>query len=517
VSTVNGRRHPRATLDETDARAMARSVLRGVGPFMNARYFLSQSLARRIGALALSVTLLSAALAACSGSTTSAFAGSDAGADATPDGATAVTPTFHKDVEPILQKHCQTCHRAGGIAPMPLMTFADAHPMSAPMRFQTQRGLMPPWDGLSTNECSPPFPWKNDARLSPDEIATIGAWADADAPEGDPKDAPPPVTFAASDLPGMTTQLSPDTPFVAGGDRDEFRCFVLDPKLATTQFVNGTFVVPGNSKVVHHAVIFTDPKRESLPLVGPDGSYECAGGPRVSNSGVLAVWAPGATPIELPSNIGYPITPGTLLVMQIHYHPGGVPTADPDTTRFQMRLSDAKPEYYLVTMAIGNFPSPLASGDGLLPGPNDPASGPLFYIPANVKGHTESMQWTVPSDLKGDVYVYGLMAHMHLVGVDMKIDLLHAGTSDTTCLLQEPRWDFGWQRFYAYDAPIQSLPKLQAGDKIKLRCTYDNTMDNAHLAADLSAQHRAVAPVLLGEETTNEMCVTLPQLLVKAP
>jgi len=478
----------------------------------------------RLFAIVLSVALAGAAVAACSGSSDAAIPAGDAGAPDAPAEAAAVAPTFHKDVEPILQRHCQTCHRPGGIAPMPLMTFADASPMSAPMRFQTQRGLMPPWDGVATSECTPPHPWKNDARLSGAEIATLGAWADTGAEEGDPKDAPEPVTFATGDLPGMNAELAPSAPFTAGGARDEFRCFVLDPKLATTRFVNGTFVVPGNPKVVHHAVIFTDPGRESLPLVGADGSYECAGGSRVSNSGVLAVWAPGASPIELPSNIGYPLTPGTLLVMQIHYHPSGVPMADPDTTKFQMRLTDTKPEYYLVTAAIGNFPSPLPGGDGLLAGPDDPAGGPVFYIPANVKGHTESMQWTVPAGLTNDVYIYGVMAHMHLVGVDMKIDLLGGaaaldggGAGASTCLLQEPRWDFGWQRFYAYDAPIRDLPKLHSGDKIKVRCTYDNTMDNAHLAADLSAQHRALAPVLLGEETTDEMCVALPQLLVKAP
>ncbi len=475
----------------------------------------------RVAPFAVSPLCAAALLAACSGASNPSLAGGGGGGDSdasASDARAALTgPTFHKDVEPILQKHCQTCHRQGGIAPFALVTYAQSRPMGGSMKDQTQRGLMPPWGAVSTSECTPPFAWKNDARLSAAELATLASWADNGAPEGDSKDAPPPVTFGAGTLPGVNAELAPATPYVTGGDRDQFRCFVLDPKLTTTRYVNGTFVLPGNAKVVHHAVVFTDPKGDSKKLVGPDGTYECAGGARVTDAGVVAVWAPGALPVELPANVGYPVAPGTLLVMQIHYHPGGAPTADPDTTKVQLRFADQKPEYYLFTAGIGNFAAPMSGGDGLLPGPDDPASGPEFRVPANKKGHTESMQWTVPTTLpKGGVRLYGIMAHMHLVGVDMKIELEPAGGGAPSCLMQEPHWDFGWQRFYAYDAPIEQLPPIAPGDKLHLRCTYDNTMGNAHLAAELAAQHKEVTDVRLGEQTTDEMCVTLPQLIVKA-
>lgn len=473
----------------------------------------------RVAPFAVSPLVAAALTVACSGASTPSLAGGggdDGGATAADATASVTGPTFHKDVEPILQKHCQTCHREGGIAPFALLTYGQTKPMGGSMKDQTQRGLMPPWGAVSTSECTPPFAWKNDARLSAAELATLAAWTDDGAPEGDPKDAPAPLAFGTGTLPGANTELAPRTPFVAGGDRDQFRCFVLDPKLTTTRYVNGTFVLPGNAKVVHHAVVFTDPKGESKKLVGADGTYECAGGPRVTESGVVAVWAPGALPVELPSNVGYPIAPGTLMVMQIHYHAAGARAVDPDTTKLQLRFTDQKPEYYLFTAGIGNFPAPASGGDGLLPGPDDPATGPEFRIPANKKGHTESMQWTVPSSLPNGLRLYGVMAHMHLVGVDMKIDIERAGGGGTSCLMQEPHWDFGWQRFYAYDAPLEQLPPISPGDKLHLRCTYDNTMGNAHLAAELSAQHKEVADVVLGEQTTDEMCVTLPQLIVKA-
>jgi hypothetical protein len=462
-------------------------------------------------------TLLTGGLAACSGASSSSLGsgGSDSTDGGSSDGAASLGPTFHKDVEPILQQHCQTCHRKGGIAPFALSTYGDAKPMAAAMKDQTQRGLMPPWGASASSECKPPHPWRDDARLSAEQISLLAAWADRGTPEGDPRDAPAPIAFGNGTLPGANAELLPASPFVASGDRDQFRCFVMDPKLVARRYVNGTFVIPGNPKVVHHAVVFTDPKGASRALVGADGSYECSGGARFDNAGVVAVWAPGALPVQLPSNLGYPVEAGTLLVLQIHYHPAGATAAEPDATKVQLRFTDQRPEYYLFTAGIGNFASPTSNGDGLLAGPNDPASGPEFRIPANVKGHTESMQWTVPNNLPPNIRLYGLMAHMHLVGYDMKIDLVRAN-GEAACLLQEPHWDFGWQRFYAYDAPIEQLPAVMPGDKVRLRCTYDNTMGNAHLAAELAAQHQEVKEVRLGEQTTDEMCITLPQLVVPA-
>ena len=105
--------------------------------------------------------------------------------------------TFHKDVEPILQKSCQMCHVPGGIAPFSLTTYADAKPYAADMVLQTQNKVMPPWGAQSTSECTPRFPWKNDVRLSDQELATIKAWHDGGDWEGNPADAPPPHHGAA--------------------------------------------------------------------------------------------------------------------------------------------------------------------------------------------------------------------------------------------------------------------------------------------------------------------------------
>lgn len=428
-------------------------------------------------------------------------------------------PTYHKDIVPILQKSCQSCHRPGDIAPFGLMSYEEAKAAAPLMTIETKARTMPPWGAFETGECKPKNPWKEDLRLSDDEIATIEAWHQAGAPEGDPKDAPAPIETFANDLEGKDLELAPSDPFVTSGDLDQFQCFVLDPKLLETKYMNGVFFVPGNPKVVHHILLFSDPGKESLKNAPVGGNYTCFGGSGVPGTKLLAGWAPGGVPMELPANIGTPLEAGSLLVMQIHYHPGGT-TADPDATAVQMRFSDAPPEYYLTTALIGNDQTPKPGGDGLLPGPNDGA-GPEFRIPAGAKGHTETMVFTLPGMLNGGptpkIWIYNVGAHMHLVGVDQKISITHTDGAEE-CLLQEPQWDFSWQRGYAYDAPIESLPVFAPGDKLVNRCTYDNSKDNPALVDALLEQgYTDPVDVGMGESTLEEMCLSALGVLTKAP
>src|SRR5262249_27122514 len=99
--------------------------------------------------------------------------------------------TFNKDVLPVLQKHCQTCHRPGEVAPMSLLTYKDARPWAKAMKEAVLSKKMPPWFadpnvGHFTNE----------RKLSEGEVKALVSWVDAGSPEGDAKDAPPPLHFA---------------------------------------------------------------------------------------------------------------------------------------------------------------------------------------------------------------------------------------------------------------------------------------------------------------------------------
>ncbi|MEO8796319.1 MAG: hypothetical protein ABI551_00410 [Polyangiaceae bacterium] len=438
------------------------------------------------------------------------------GADAGNTGAS-TTVTFHKDVEPILQTHCQGCHVAGGIAPFTLTSYEDAKDSASEIVSATSKKIMPPWGAVSEPDCTPTHGFQQNPSLTDAQIATLAAWHDAGEPEGDPKDAPPPVGAPVTDLPGVQQKLAPAVPYTLTASGDQFRCFILDPQITTTKYMNGTFVVPGNAQIVHHALLFADTKDEAknnVPAGGTPGQYDCFGGPGISSPTLVAAWAPGGVPAEYPSNIGMPIAPGTKFVMQVHYHPHTTVTNKTDTTTFQIRYTDAVPEYDVLNLLLGNAES---ASDGLLPGPDDPASGPAFIIPANAKGHTEEIQYTMPQDIAsipGGLFLYSIAAHEHYVGVKQRITIQHAApTADmpaSECLLNVPQWDFNWQRFYAYqgDGTLEHLPQIAAGDTLDIKCTYDNTMDNPLLAESLhERQMNAPVDVKLGETTLDEMCL----------
>jgi len=199
--------------------------------------------------------------------------------------------TFHKHVEPILQKVCQNCHVAGGIAPFALVTYDDAKSVGGLIVQQTGARTMPPWGAQDTAECKPPMPWKNDLRLSEQEIAILAAWHTGGNLEGDPKDAPPPRTsMPATHLEGALS-LAPATPFTLAGTNDTFKCFVLDPKITATTYLTATNFVPTNKTIVHHALAFAIPATAKVP----GDTYDCFGGPGIDNPTLVAAWAPGPT------------------------------------------------------------------------------------------------------------------------------------------------------------------------------------------------------------------------------
>ncbi len=453
----------------------------------------------------------------CSSDPATGGATGGSSATSTSTGGPTAQPTFHKDIEPILQRSCQSCHTAGKIAPFALSTYDDAKTVASLLVTRTQDRTMPPWGAFETDTCKPRHGWKDDKRLSDAEIKTIEAWNTAGAPEGDPKDAPEKPAPAVEGLPGVQLTVAPKTPFVASGEKDQFRCFVLDPKLDKKRYLNGTHFIAGNPKVVHHALMFLDQAGESVAKADADGGYDCFGGPEISKANLIAAWAPGGVPNEYPSNIGLPVEAGSKLVMQIHYHPAGA-TGAPDATQFQMRFTDADPDYEAAIALIGNFTKQDASGDGLLPGPDD-MGGPQFLIPAGAKAHTETMRFTVPGGLP-PLKVYGIATHMHYVGTDMSIQVARATPTATQpadeCLVETPRWDFNWQRQYAYDAEIAALPTLVAGDQVTFKCTYDNSTENPFVKRALLEQNlSSPQDVSLGETTLDEMCLGAINVIYK--
>ena len=420
--------------------------------------------------------------------------------------------TYHKDVAPILQEHCQGCHSPGRLAHFSLTSYAQAKGAAALMVREVKAGRMPPWNARSTPECQPRFGWQDDTRLPAAATATLERWLAAGTPEGDPKEAPALRAPPPDDLPGMTMELQPQQPFKSSGERDQFICFVMDPKLTQPGYFNGWHFVAGNKEVVHHALMFTNPDGAARKKANAEGWFDCFANPGVEAQ-LIGAWAPGSVPAVLPPNIATTLKPGSLLVMQIHYHPAGRDLAA-DSTKFQMRFIKASPEWQLTTSLVGNAGKYDAkTGDGLQPDAKGVAE---FRIPAGESAKEIKQVFTIPDKINGtptpDLRIYSVGTHMHYVGRDMKIEIDRAaprgGDPKNECLIQTPEWDFNWQRWYVYDTSIDQLPRAGAGDKLKMRCTYDNSLGNPKLVAAL-AEEKLAQPreVRLGESTLDEMCL----------
>jgi hypothetical protein len=428
-------------------------------------------------------------------------------------------PTWYKDVAPLVSAHCTGCHKPGGIGPFSLTEYDSAAKFSAAMVAQVQAGNMPPWSAVDTDSCKPRYSWKEDLRLSPAEKELLTKWAGNGAPAGDKNTAAPLPPGPSLDLQDRTQRVSMPASYLVQGARDVYRCFSLPYEFAEDSWLTGLQVVAGNSKIVHHVLVWLDADKKGEALAKAEGSYECFGAPGF-DAALLAAWAPGATPISLPPDTALRVPKGSKIVINVHYHPSGQPESDLST--LDLKFSTQKPSKEALLALVGNAPNAAA---GLMPGPDDPTTGPAFVIPAGAQKHTEDMQFAVPAQILIPVRLFAVGTHMHYVGTDMRIEIdrshrLGGAPADepaSECLLETPRWNFHWQRGYSYDADFDKLPTVRSGDVLKMHCLYDNSMQNPFVAAALAEQNlTAPREVRLGEQTLDEMCLGVFGIAVPA-
>ncbi|MDC0722076.1 hypothetical protein [Nannocystis bainbridge] len=416
----------------------------------------------------------------------------------TTDGGEAVRPNWHQDIAPLVTASCQSCHVAGGIAPFALTDYEESKQWAGVMASSVALGLMPPWHALETDVCQPPLPYLHDPRLSDEQKAMFQDWADLGAPEGDLALAAPLPSPPSLDLANPTKSITMATPLTVdrvGNTTDFFHCLSLDPGNDAPVYVDGIQVLAGNPKIVHHVLIYVDAGADSASWPG-GVKQNCGGGSGIGNAQLIGGWVPGGMPMIAPAGVTTELPAGARLILNVHYHATGGGPEEDKATGLALRWSDTAAEWSTLFTLIG------------APGMGTSLNGPLM-IPAGASGHVEEYEYTVPAEIPvfADVRVWTVLNHMHKVGVDMRV-WVESGDTET-CLLHTPKWDFNWQRSYQYDAPIGSSFRVRAGDKVRLRCVYDNTMANPGVVEMLAeAGLDAPVPVGLGEGTLDEMCLT---------
>ena len=381
-------------------------------------------------------------------------------------------PTFHASVEPILQAHCQTCHRPGGIAPFPLVSYEDASSQSRGIRKQVSARHMPPWKAREGCQV-----FSNDPSLSETQIATLVRWVDAGSPEGNPKDAPPPRKFPDGwelGTPDLVLKAPAFTPDFSKGDL--YQCFVLPTNLDANAWVSAVEVKPGNRGMVHHALLYVEEGIASRDrdAEAPGPGYPCFGGARVPVTDSFGEWAPGMQARFYPPGVARFLPRKSRIIMQVHYS--------------QLFGSVAPDESEVgVYFAKGPIERRLLS--------NDVRADAPFTIPAGAVSHTLSGKLG-PLDARAELVA--ILPHMHLLGRTMKVVARFPDGSEH-CLVDVADWDMRWQRTYFYKTPV-ILPK---GTVLELSATFDNSYANPD---NPSEPH---VDVHFGEHTTDEMCMAL--------
>lgn len=354
------------------------------------------------------------------------------------------TLTFYKDVKPITDSHCVRCHDAEGVGYFD-MTDADTVVIWAgAIKASTTNRSMPPYGAQATEECTPEHDYIGDISLSDAQIATIAAWVDSGAELGDPADDTSEPVYPVTTLDTFDFEGKAQNPITVTDGDDSFVCVVIDPGFEEETWVNGVEVVPDNLKLAHHMVLFTDPTRESLNKMDETGTYPCFGSAGVPGS-VLYAWAPGASPMDLPEDYAVRVSPGTLLVMQMHYSPQGGSESLIDQTSIKFRYSESAPEYEVYMQLMGNLSFSFSPALGLQPD-KDNADDTEFSIPANTEMHREVMRWTYTGRLPGsndggvpdgpattEMRLLSVAPHMHYTGVDMKLSVDRPNPGETAC------------------------------------------------------------------------------------
>jgi hypothetical protein len=384
-------------------------------------------------------------------------------------------PTYTKEIAPILWNNCAGCHRPGEIGPFSLLTYHDAAKRSSFIHDITASRKMPPWkpeDGFGS--------FHDQRRLTDDEIATIAAWAEAGAPEGDAKDLPPAPKFTDGwqhGPPDLVLKVSEPFPIPAGG-RDVHKCFVVPIPIDSDKTVALVDFRPGNRKVVHHALMYLDStgaaRKRDAAEAGP--GYTSFGGPGIIPTGGLGGWAPGAMPRPLPDGVGKFLRTGSDLVLQIHYHPDGKPETDQSMVGIYFTKSPARKIVGGIAVRSRNL--------------NIPPNESRYHVSAQSDA------------LPADVQVIGITPHMHYIGKEMKV-VAETPAGQSIPLIWIKDWDFNWQGQYQYQSPV----KLVKGSVIKLDAYYDNSSGNP------SNPSKPPRRVRWGEQTTDEMCLLGVQVI----
>jgi hypothetical protein len=418
-----------------------------------------------------------------------ALAGSAGRMDAQAPRAAAGTPTYTKDVAPILYKNCTNCHRAGEIAPMSLITYQEVRPWARAIRENVVNGVMPPWHADPAHG-----KWANDRSLGAAEKDIISRWVAAGAPEGDRKDLPKLPEYATGwtiGQPDIVVSMEKEHTLPATGTIP-YQYFEVPTNVTEDKWVQAFEIRPGNREVVHHVLVYarapettrppqafrqrnppgpmspTQEKELELAKTNPFVAMKMR--QDAQRRGVLIAQIGAGTPaMVFPEGAAMKLLAGTVLTFQVHYTTNGKPATDRSSIGFKFAKNAPVNEVRAAAMA-----------------------NPRFMIPAGESNHAVEAK----VEFLEDVTLYNLTPHTHLRGKSWQ-HTLTLPDGRTEILLAVPKYDFNWQTDYRFATPLR-VPK---GSTLTSVAHYDNSKDN-------KSNPDASQNVYWGDQTWEEMQYT---------
>ena len=360
--------------------------------------------------------------------------------------------SYAKDVAPILQEKCQTCHRPKQVAPFSLLTYDQARRWAQPIREAVESRRMPPWHADSHYGT-----FLNDRRLTPRERATLLAWIEQETPLGDPKELPPRKEFPKGwsiGEPDLVLTM-PEPYEVAAEGVISYQRFRVKTDLTEDRWVQAAEAQPGNRSVVHHICVF---------LVDDQPEDDRQG----DELRELVCYAPGDLPSLFPAGSAKLLPAGATLDLELHYTPIG--TVQHDQSSVGLIFSRGPIRRRVYTKGI---------------------SEKSLNIPPGAANHEVRASYRFGTDAR----LLSFMPHMHLRGKDFRYTATYPD-GRTEVLLSVPAYDFGWQSVYRLSDP----KPMPLGTRIDCVAHFDNSSANP-------ANPDPSVTVRWGEQTFDEMMI----------
>ena len=391
-------------------------------------------------------------------------------------------PTFYKNVLPIIQDRCQSCHRAGEVAPMPLTTYQQTRLFASQIAHDVQMKMMPPW--FAEPGCGH---FVNNPSLTDQQIATINEWAAAGAPAGDPGDAPPPRTWINGwniAQPDAIVKMPKAVSVPADGEVD-YTYEIVPTHFTEDKWVQMSEMRPSSAAHVHHAVVYIRPPDSQWLRHAPVGEPFTANTltdsqerreAHETTSDLLLVYAPGSSPDQWPDGMAKFVPAESDIVFQMHYTTNG--SAGNDQTSIGFVFVKSPPKQRVITLQLNNH---------------------ALLIPPGAPNFRVEVEGTLPNDAT----LLSLFPHMHLRGKRFEYDIIHDDGAIEPLLCVN--YHFHWQLSYRLAEPRL----LKAGTRLRTVAWYDNSRNNPHNPDPDKL-------VTWGDQTSEEMMVGFFDVAVPA-